>query len=74
LRFYLEAGLFETELPMVDGYTINLLASNRHLNSLLQAKGCPVQYHEFSGGHSTVNWRGTLADGLIELLGNKKAV
>jgi enterochelin esterase family protein len=51
----------------VDGYTINLLASNRNLNTILQAKGYPVQYHEFSGGHSTVNWRGTLADGLIEL-------
>lgn len=69
LRFYLEAGLFETDLMMVDGYAINLLASNRHLRDVLQAKGYPVHYQEFSGGHSTVIWRGTLADGLQALLG-----
>ena len=54
---------------MVDGYSINLLASNRHFRDILQAKGYPVHYREFSGGHSTVIWRGTLADGLIALLG-----
>jgi enterochelin esterase-like enzyme/SAM-dependent methyltransferase len=69
LRFYLEAGLFETDLMMVDGYAINLLASNRHLRDVLQAKGYPVHYQEFSGGHSSVIWRGTLADGLLALLG-----
>jgi enterochelin esterase-like enzyme len=69
LRFYLEAGLFETDLMMVDGYSINLLASNRHFRDILQAKGYPVHYREFSGGHSTVIWRGTLADGLLALLG-----
>lgn len=68
LRFYLEAGLFETDLMMVDGFSINLLASNRHLKDILQAKGYPVFYREFSGGHSTVIWRGTLADGLLALL------
>jgi enterochelin esterase-like enzyme/precorrin-6B methylase 2 len=69
LRFYLEAGLFETDLMMVDGFSINLLASNRHLRDVMQAKGYPVFYREFSGGHSTVIWRGTLADGLLALLG-----
>jgi len=69
MRFYLEAGLFETDLMMVDGYSINLLASNRHFRDILQAKGYPVHYREFSGGHSTVIWRGTLADGLLALLG-----
>jgi enterochelin esterase-like enzyme len=69
LRFYLEAGLFETDLMMVDGFSINLLASNRHLRDALQEKGYPVFYREFSGGHSTVIWRGTLADGLLALLG-----
>jgi enterochelin esterase-like enzyme len=69
LRFYLEAGLFETDLMMVDGFSINLLASNRHLRDVLQAKGYPVHYREFSGGHSTVIYRGTLADGLLALLG-----
>ncbi len=69
LRFFLEAGLFETDLMMVDGFSINLLASNRHLRDILGAKGYPVFYREFSGGHSTVIWRGTLADGLLALLG-----
>ena len=69
LRFYLEAGLFETDLTMVDGFSINLLASNRHLRDVLISKGYPVHYREFSGGHSTVIWRGTLADGLLALLG-----
>lgn len=69
LNFYLEAGLFETDLMMVDGFSIDLLASNRHLRDVLQAKGNPVHYREFSGGHSTVIYRGTLADGLLALLG-----
>jgi len=67
LRFYLEAGSFERDISMVDGYAIDLLASNRHLRDVLQAKGYPVKYREFSGGHSTVIWRGTLADGLLSL-------
>jgi len=69
LRFYLEAGCFETDLMMVDGYAINLLSSNRHLRDVLQAKGYSVYYQEFSGGHSSVIWRGTLVDGLLALLG-----
>jgi len=72
LRFYLEAGLFERDITMVDGYAIDLLVSNRHLRDVLQAKGYPVHYQEFSGGHSTVIWRGTLADGLLTLFGNHR--
>jgi len=69
LRFYLEAGLFETDLMMVDGFSINLLASNRAMRDVLQAKGYPIHYREFSGGHSPVIWRGTLSNGLLALLG-----
>jgi len=71
LRFYLEAGLFETDLMMVDGFSIDLLASNRQLRDVLRTKGYPVHYREFSGGHSTVIWRGTLVDGLLALLGRE---
>jgi enterochelin esterase-like enzyme len=67
LRLYLEAGLFETDLMMVDGYSINLLASNRAMRDVLQAKGYPIYYNEFSGGHNTFIWRGTLAEGLQAL-------
>jgi enterochelin esterase family protein len=56
---------------MVDGFSINLLASNRRLRDVLQQKGYPVHYREFSGGHSTVIWRGTLANGLLALIGTE---
>ena len=69
LRFSLEAGLFETDIMMVDGFAINQLASTRNLRDILQAKGYPVFHRKFSGGHSTVIWLGTLADSLSALLG-----
>jgi enterochelin esterase family protein len=35
----------------------------------LRAKGYEVRYQEFAGDHDYINWRGTLADGLIWLFG-----
>jgi enterochelin esterase-like enzyme len=66
LRFYLEAGLME-DRQRPEG--TSLLASNRHLRTVLQAKGYDVGYREFNGGHSILNWRGSLADGLLALFG-----
>ena len=37
---------------------------------LLLAKGYEVHYQEFVGGHDYLSWRGTLADGLILLMGS----
>ena len=33
------------------------------------AKGYDVHYHEFPGGHDRLTWRGSLADGLLSLIG-----
>jgi len=66
LRFYLEAGLME-DTPR-EG--TSLLAANRHLRTVLQARGSAVEYREFNGGHSILNWRGSFADGLLALCGN----
>ncbi len=65
LRFYLEAGLME-DRPR-EG--TSLLAANRHLRTVLQARGNVVEYREFNGGHSILNWRGSFADGLLALFG-----
>ena len=35
-------------------------------------KGYEVHYQQFVGGHDGLSWRGTLADGLIALLGSKQ--
>ena len=66
IRFYLEAGLFEINRP------INLLAENRRMRDVLEAKGYSIVYSEFVGGHDYLNWRGSLADGLIALAGREK--
>jgi enterochelin esterase-like enzyme len=38
------------------------------------AKGYEVHYQQFVGGHDYLSWRGTFADGLMDLIGttNKK--
>ena len=66
IRFYLEAGLFETAHPA------SILAENRRMRDVLEAKGYTIVYSEFAGGHEYLNWRGSLADGLIALAGREK--
>ncbi|HEX8997383.1 MAG TPA: enterochelin esterase [Ktedonobacterales bacterium] len=68
LRFYLEAGALET---LIEERTrgSSILSSSRRLRETLLAKGYPLTYAEFNGGHDYVRWRGTLADGLIALMG-----
>jgi enterochelin esterase family protein len=63
IRFFLEVGLNEGGKP-------TMVIVNRHFRDVLIAKGYEiVKYDEFNGGHSTLNWRGSLADGLIALIG-----
>ena len=66
LRFYLAAGTFEYDREGGGG---DILEGTRHLRDVLLAKGYQVHYQQFVGGHDGLSWRGTLADGLINLLG-----
>lgn len=63
IKFYIEVGLFET-----DRYT-NQLIENRRLRDVLEAKNYEVIYSEFAGGHEYLNWRGSIANALIALVG-----
>ena len=62
LRFYLEAGRFES------WWGTDVLGSNRHMRHVLEAKGYPLVYREYNGGHDYFCWRGGLADGLVALM------
>ena len=43
------------------------------MRDVLLAKGYEVHYQQFNSGHDYLNWRGTLADGLIALVGTETA-
>ncbi len=66
VRFYLDAGSFEVDVLGSGGV---ILETSRHLRDVLRAKGYEVHYQEFAGGHDYLQWRGTLADGLLALVG-----
>lgn len=71
LRFYLDAGSLETKSLRDIGEAPNLILANRNLVGVLQEKGYDVHYHEFSGGHDYISWRGTFPDGLLFLVGSE---
>ena len=70
LRFYLDAGTAELDPSGGDN---SILPGTRTLRDVLRAKGYEVRYQEFAGDHDYLGWRGTLADGLILLMGNLSA-
>ena len=61
LQFYLEVGLMESQSMQID--------TNRRMRDALIAKGYPVGYFEYDGGHSFLTWSGGMANGLETLLG-----
>ncbi|MGB2129760.1 MAG: alpha/beta hydrolase [Flavicella sp.] len=63
IKFYMDIGRYDAGASM--------LGMNREFHSILELKGYQLDYREFNGGHSYVNWRGTLSDGLLSLLGKK---
>lgn len=67
LRFYLDTG--STEFNATGGAD-SILLCTRTLRDVLLAKGYEVHFQEFAGGHDYLGWRGTLADGLIALMGD----
>jgi enterochelin esterase family protein len=64
LRFHLDVGTMENE-PLLGGPS--QLLANRHLRTVLQAKGYAVSYAEFSGGHDAICWEVTLPEALTVL-------
>ena len=70
LRFYLDAGSAEFNAT---GGGDAILFCSRTLRDVLRAKGYEVHFREFAGGHDYLAWRGTLADGLIALMGDSAA-
>jgi enterochelin esterase-like enzyme len=66
IRFHMDAGTFEVDQVGTGG---NVLETSRHMRDVLLAKGYEVHYEQFVGGHDYLSWRGTFADGLIELIG-----
>ncbi|HLK61356.1 MAG TPA: alpha/beta hydrolase-fold protein [Chthonomonadaceae bacterium] len=60
LRLYLTTGTFEG-----DGLT-----ENRRMRDVLIARGYPITYSEYNGGHDQFCWRGLLASGLLALVGD----
>ncbi len=63
IKFYMDIGLYDAGASM--------LGMNRQFRDILEIKGYEVDYREFKGGHNYVNWRGTLSDGLISLIGTE---
>jgi enterochelin esterase-like enzyme len=69
LRFYQCVGSFEAGNRVVDAAPCQITA-NRRMHEVLRAKGYPVRYTEYSGGHDWICWEHALAEGLIELVGH----
>src|SRR6185503_2043766 len=75
VRFSFEVGLMENTSGGPPGRPIPppLLTANRNLRDALESKGYSINYTEFEGNHTMFNWRGTLANHLIALVGIKPA-
>ena len=67
IKFWVDVGRLEVgEHPFAPG--VDQRASNRHLRTVLRAKGYEVCYHEAPGGHEYATFRRSVAKGLQALL------
>jgi enterochelin esterase-like enzyme len=71
LRFWMDAGVFEVDSFGSGGA---ILEPSRHMRDVLLAKGYEVHYRQYASGHDYLNWRGTLAEGLLALIGTDRSV
>lgn len=67
LRLYSVVGRYETAVPVGDA-RIDLLAAQRRLVRVMQARGFAVQAEERPEGHSWGSWAATFGDGLRAVL------
>lgn len=67
LRLFVAAGNLETVVTS-NNRGHYMLAANRHMRDVLQARGYEIDYWEFAGAHSDLSWQDGLARGLAELL------
>ncbi len=67
-RFWIDVGRLETGAsPLSPG--VDQRAANRHLRTVLVAKGHDVTYYEAPGGHEFATFRRSAVKGLLTLLG-----
>ncbi|MBD8893890.1 alpha/beta hydrolase-fold protein [Roseibium litorale] len=63
VRVFLTAGLFESGQKS----SPDILSTNRHLRTVMKAKGYDVRLREYAASHDYLYWRGALSDGLEAL-------
>lgn len=68
VRLYIDAGVLEQRAGDETG---SIFLTSQALSQALRDKGYTASFHPVAGGHDDVVWRGTLSDGLIELLGGR---
>jgi enterochelin esterase family protein len=72
IRFWMDVGVVErVHLPHAGG--VDQLTANRHMRTVLQAKGYDVTYYEAPGAHDFATWRLTAPTGLRTLLSTGEA-
>jgi enterochelin esterase-like enzyme len=64
VQFFLEVGALEPP---------SMIENNRRMRDVLRATRHDVVYREYPGGHDHFNWRDSVADGLVALLGDATA-
>ena len=68
VRWWMNVGVLERHPEAEEQVT--MVGSNRHLRTVLVAKGYDTRYTEYSGGHEWLNWQATLPLALEDLLGS----